>query len=233
TNGLGFFNQISQVNAIISQSKKKNSLSQFTAADDVEICRGMSYAAFPELVELVNEGGQITVDGFRSCLKNRGIDDLAFQNKILNMTLQTREGVQYAAGRIIDTLLLDNQCYMWMLRDFPYFKIELEVDDNNSINLIFNGTWEAFVTEDPTGPRENAVKACVKINISREMVAITSFELTQLSDNPSATRAFELLEANQQNILMKLITFIQHAFGYNCEFRLEEQQEDDQSWPPT
>ncbi len=120
---------------------------------------------------------------------------------------------------------------MWMLRDFLHFKIELEVD-NNSVHLIFKGTWEALATEEPTGPRENAVEACVKINISREMVAITSFELTQISENPSAAKTFELLEANQKNIRMKLITFIRHAFGYNCEFRLEEQHEDDQSWSP-
>ncbi|CAM2839625.1 Uncharacterised protein [Legionella steigerwaltii] len=230
TNGLGFFTKIKKINSIICESKKKDSISIFDAKDEKEIGRDRSYAVFPELRI---ENAKITLESFRRCLNNRGIQDLAFQNKILNMILQNRDGVQFAMNKIVDSLLyLEDEYPIWMRPDLPEYKIELEVDNNNSVNLIFKGIWETLTTDDSAGPKENAIEACIKINISRDLVAITSFDLTKLSDMPNVTKAFELLEANQQNILMKLITFIRHVLGYNSELRLEERQENDRSWSP-
>ncbi|WP_392537155.1 hypothetical protein [Legionella sp. 227] len=228
TNGLGFFSQIQRANSVI-RATKKNDLT-FNAEDEKEIGRNTSYAAFPELRD---RNTKITLDSFRGCLNDRGITDAAFQNKILHMTLQSRIGIHFAMNKIVESLLnLEADYPVWMCPDLPEYKIELVVVNNNSVDFIFKSIWKTLAPDDPTGETVNAVEACIKINISREVVAITSFELTKLSDMPNVTKAFELLEANQQNILMKLITFIRHVLGYNSELRLEEQQENDRSWAP-
>ncbi|MCW8407522.1 hypothetical protein OQJ13_00860 [Legionella sp. PATHC035] len=231
TNGLGFFTQIQRASSIIRESKQNDSISTFNAEDEKEIGRSSSYAVFPELR---SKNTKITLDGFRRCLADRGINDAAFQNKILHMTLQSRLSLHFAMNKIVDTLLyLQNEYPIWMSPDVPEHKIELEVVNDNSVDFIFKGIWQTHVTDSPTGETVNAVEALIKINISREVVAITSFELTKLSDMPNVTKAFERLEENQQNIIMKLITFIRHALGYNSELRLEEQEENDRSWAPT
>ena len=225
TDGLGLFSKIAKINTIISNYKKTHSISEFTAADDVEIGRGRSYAFFPELAEFVAQGGQITVDRFRQCLTNRGINDVAFQNKILTLTLQNKSGIQFGMGRIIDGLFLENG---FLLAQNPDYQIDMDVTHDDRVSLVYTGVWEDPTTE----PRTPAIKACVKINISPDMVAISAFDLTKLSDNPVATAAYHLIEENQQNIIMKIITFIMHVFGFNSELRLEEKQEGDLSWAP-
>lgn len=230
TNGLRFFTQIQSANSIIRESKQNGSISTFNAEDENEIGRSSSYAAFPELRV---KNTKITLDVFRRCLEDRGIKDAAFQNKILHMTLQSRACIHYAMNKIVDSLLyLENENPIWMSPYLPEYKIELQVINNNSVDFIFKGIWQTLATDSQTGETVDAVETCVKINISRDVVAITSFELTKLSDMPNVTKAFERLEANQQNILMKLITFIRHILGYNSELRLEEQEENDPSWAP-
>ncbi len=225
TDGLGFFSKIESMKTIISNHKKTNSISEFTQADEIEIGRGSSYAVFPELVVLVKQGGQITIGLFRECLNARGIADVALQNKILNMTLQSQAGLQFAMGKLVDGLFFEHD---FLLVQNPNYQIAMEVMCDGSANLIFKGVWEDPMQQ----PREPAVAVSVKINISPDMVAITGFNMTKLSDASVTTAAYDLIEKNQQNIIMAIITFIRHFFGFNSELRLEEKQEGDLSWAP-
>ena len=225
TDGLGFFTKVNMIRGIIDKYKKDSAIAKFTEADEFEISRGASYAVFPELLTGVKEGHSVNLNAFRKSLTDRQITDIAFQNKILNLTLQNKSGVQYAMGKIVDGLFIDNELLIMMNHNY---KLELEVDSNNSVNLIFKGVWEDVKEE----PRQPAFEATVKINITPEKATITNFDLTKLSDTPETSTAYDLLIENQQNILMKLITFIKQILGFNSEFTLEKKDENDANWAP-
>ena len=220
---LGFFSTAKQMSDIINESKKDKSISTFDGRDDSEIGRGMSYAVFPELKEKVNDDEQITVEDFRNALSTRGIKDEAFQNKILNFTLQNKSGIQFAFGKIIDKLLLENDFLLTMNTDF---KLNLQVESDESVSMQFIAFWK-----DPTNaPTELAIGLDVKVNITPDQIFIDRFDLQRFSDNPVAKEAIDFLESNQQNILMKLITFIKRMLGFDSELRLEQKNENDESW---
>ena len=61
-------------------------------------------------------------------------------------------------------------------------------------------------------------------------MAIVDCRLTMLSESPAATAFYSHLEENQQNILMKIITFIMHALGFNNNLILEKSEPDDLGW---
>jgi hypothetical protein len=217
---LGFFNLINQVHKTVEEYKKSKPVSTYNE-DNTEIGRSDGYAVFPELLENFRQGHSVTLESFRKSLSDRGVVDIDFQNKILNLVLQNKSGLQFALGRIMNQILLNKNFLLIMNADY---KLEIEVEDEDSINLIFKGVWE-----DPnTDPRTPAIEACVKVNMTPGIVAIDDFKLTKLSD--SANDAFKYLEANQKNILMQLFIFIKNILGFNSELRLEEKQKEDPSW---
>lgn len=71
------------------------------------------------------------------------------------------------------------------------------------------------------------------MQLSLETVAMTHCELIKLADNPTTNAIFDSLEENQQNIFMKLITFIMHLLGLNHELILEQRELEDHCWEPS
>lgn len=219
----GFFSAAKQMSNIINQSKKDPSISTFNERDDFEIGRGASYAVFPELKEQVSQGKKITVTDFRRSLSERGVTDEAFQNKILNFTLQNKSGIQFAFGKIVDKLMLEND---FLLTMNPNFKLNLKVESDQSVSMQFIAFWK-----DPTNaPEEPAIGLDVKVKITPDQIFIDRFDLQRFSDNPVAKDAMDFLQANQQNILMQLITYIKRVLGFDSELRLEQKGSNDENW---
>jgi hypothetical protein len=223
TNNHGFFSNIDKIKTILSAHKQENDIATFDIKDESEIGRGQSYAVFPEL----KQGQKITVQSFRKSLEDRGVVDPEIQNKILNLILQNKAGVHYAMGNVINFLLLEKG--FDLLMNAAGYTIELEVNGPMDVDLVFKAEWDNFREE----PREASIAANVKINITPNSAAITDFTLTKLADSTVANSAFEFLQDNQQNILMKLITLIKHALGFNSELRIEQSNENDNDWVNT
>ena len=199
-------------------------MTAFTQADEVEISRGSSYAYFPELRKHVDQDNSITIDDFRKTLTAKGVSDPLFQNKVLCMILQSKLGIQFGLVGTLDGLLL-NQVGS-IISDAGTREISMEVNNYNNINLNIKGEIKDFNNHDV--PPLISFSIC--INITPDMVAITDYSLTQISNTPSADSAFKFFEDNQQNILEKILTYIKRFFGYNSELRLEENTDNRFSW---
>jgi len=219
----GFFTMIEMIRLDITAIKNNGLIDNFAQPDEVEIARGTSYAFFPELLNLVEKNQAVTTDAFRQCLIVRKITDVDFQNKILAMTLQTKVGLQFGIGKI----LFDLAYYHSQDLGLSYPQIKLEVQSNQNIDFIF----ESNIEDRTKDPREPVIQTLVRINITPDSVFITDFNLTKLSDNKEGSRFFDALKANQQNILMQLITWIRHRLGYHAELILEQQAEDCNRFP--
>lgn len=223
TNNHSFFSNLRLMENIIKDHKKSNPIATFDQRDETEIGRSTGYAVFPELKAQVQAGTPISVDDFRHALAQRGIYNPAMQNKILNFTLQNKAGLQFAMGGIVSALMAEAQLAMAMNHNY---QLNIEVNGPDDVTLVFDGVWEDVTVE----PREPAVSAHVEINITPSKILITDFNLTQVGDSAAANQAHDYLLSNQQNILMKLLTFIKHLFGFNAELRLEQENKEDQSW---
>lgn len=223
---LGFFSQVEKINAEIKKFKRSNSTAEFTDAHSFEIGRGPSYALFPELLEIVDKGEQVTIPLFRKALHTRGITNIDFQNKILSLVLQNKAGIQYPIGNIVNNLFMNNNHSLLMDRNY---KLSLKVDDPNCVKLVFKAVWEDYTTE----PRKPSIDVCVEVYITPDVVAINDFKITQISDTPVAHAAYRFLEDNQQNIIEKILSYIKRVFGFNSELRMEEAQANEQCWAPS
>ncbi len=220
---LGFFSGIAVVNKVMQEFKGEDSLAVFNIDHETEIGRGLSYALFPELRRDVIDGGQVTIESFRRALTTRGVSDIDFQNKVLCMILQNKAGIQFPLIGIIDILFHDNGHQL--VRNASY-ELSLEVNSEYDLTLVFKGTWDLYNTE----PKEPAISVSASVNITPDMVAITDFNMTKISDSPEANAAYNFLENNQQNILEKILSYIKRFFGFNSELRLEETNDGDVSW---
>jgi len=220
---LGFCPVVANMKRLVQQAKRSNLIAEFTSRDEDEIGRGMSYAMFPELRQWVDNGQSISIDAFRDCLNQRGVHDPAFQNKILNLTLQTKSGIHYGLGALFIELCSAHDLHV---STEPDYKVSLEVIDNTSVDLVYKQTFYRPEEESV----EQGVRVEVRVNISERRAAIRSFNVENLSD--VSHPVYDFFMANQQNILFQLITFIKNLLGFNSDLRLEEKDRDDHSWVP-
>lgn len=213
-----FFSNINKIHEEIKEYKNSASLSAFTQAHETEIGRGKSYAIFTELRNDVTQGRKVTIESFRNALITRGVTDVDFQNKILALILQNKAGVQYPLGNIVNGLFLENNFQLIMNANYG---LELNVNNNNDVTLVFTGTWDDY----SENPRKAAIKVNAEVTITPDMASISNFKISQIADTPQANAAFKFLEDNQQNILQKIITFLKEIFGFNSELRLESNED--------
>ncbi|MGC1181976.1 hypothetical protein [Legionella sp.] len=225
---LGFFSNITKMNKKVKEFKLLNSLVKFTQVDEGEISRGSSYAMFPELIDDVNKGGKVTIKSFRQALDERDIDDLDFQNKVLYMVLQTKIGLQFGLGAILIDWFNSQDNKFAINQDQS--KASLEVTSNEKVTFIFK-----FILDDITiDPRKPAISALIYIDITPQKVAITDFNITQISDTPNASDAYQFLKDNQQNILEKILekilSYFKQLFDLNNGLELEKDNDENFSW---
>ncbi len=215
---LSFHSDIATIKTIIKDFKKSQSgfIAEFTEDDEAEIGRGTSYDVF-------NEGNKVTIESFKKSLSEKGVVDVNLQNKILCMVLQNRAGLQYPIGNIVNNLFLNNNYKLLMNQDYG---LAIEVNSNKKVTLVFNGIWEDYTKN----PREPAISVKASVAISSDEVAISNFTITQLSESPVASESYQFLKDNQQNILEKIISHIKQFFGFNDEFKLEENNDENISW---
>lgn len=218
------FSDIFDQKKIIEKTKDETTLHEFTQEDKTEIARGDSYAYFPELKEHVAQGHAITIEDFMKTLDAKGVSDPLFQNKVLCMILQNKLGIQFGLVQILNGLLMSKGGSI--ISDQSSLEISLEVNNPNNINLNIEGKIQDLTDNDV--PPQISFSIC--INITPDMVAITDFTLTQMSNSPTADSAFKFLEDNQQNILEKILSYIKRFFGFNSELRLEENTDNRFSW---
>ncbi len=212
---LSLFSDIAAAKFDIEKSEKLKSLAEFTKADEFEIGRGKTYAVFKELKNDVN----VTIESFRNGLATRGLLDTELQNKILCMTLQTKVGIPFALGNIINSLFLNNKHNLLMN---PDYELALEVNNDKKVTLTLKGFCDAIINiKDP------AISFSISVAITPASVVISNFTITQLSDSQEASNAYKFLEDNQQNILEKIVSYIKQFFGFNSELKLEDSNDQD------
>ncbi|WP_298622544.1 hypothetical protein, partial [uncultured Legionella sp.] len=140
------------------------------------------------------------MDAFRHSLKARGVTDVIFQNKILSLVLQSKAGLQFALGNVLNGLLMDNNHMFLMQSDY---NVNINVIDGQHIKLTLEGNWRNIRSETDAPD----LKADITVDISSEKVSIESFQVTQLSNSPETKSAFKFLEANQAGLLEKIFIF--------------------------
>lgn len=79
-------------------------------------------------------------------------------------------------------------------------------------------------------PRQSIFSLKVSANVTRDMVIITEFNVTKLTDDILWNPIFENIKENQNNIFEKIILWIRLKLGFNCEFRFEETEKNDTTW---
>ena len=218
---LGFYPVVAEMKRLVQEAKKNPNIAQFTPQDDNEIGRGTSYAMFPELHASVTAGHHVSIEAFRACLNQRGVHDPAFQNKILNLILQSKSGIHYGLGALVIGL-----CHQHDLpvAGRPGYTATLDVLDNKSVDLVYK--QELYLPSADSIGQEVSVE--VRVNISEHAAAIRSFNVENLSD--VSHPVYDFFMANQQHVFFQLITFIKNLLGFNSELRLEEKCRDDHSW---
>ncbi|MBI2785168.1 MAG: hypothetical protein HYX60_02200 [Legionella longbeachae] len=178
---------------------EKMIIQSFDQKDDDEIARAGSYAIFPELEQ---------------------------QDKILHMLLQHRAGIQFRLGALIQHNFpspKDNK--QKYLNVDPVYKLEIKVIGKNSVDLSYTAK---IIEKNPWDSEDSseAFNVTVNINITPDKVLIKDFNLTKVIDNENTNTAFELIQSQQQNILMQLLTYIKHALGFDSELRIDTQEEE-------
>lgn len=222
-NSFNFFQNLKKMNEVVLHFKVSDVINDFNSADEKEIGRGESYAVFPELAKMVNNEEKITIDAFRNSLQSRGITDITFQNKILSLVLQSKAGLHFALGNVLNGLLMENNHNFLMQ---PNYHLNLEVLGNKHIKINFTGNWRNIMNETDTAD----LRANVSVDITPDKVAIESFQVTQLSNSPETKSAFEFLEANQANLLEKIFIFLKNLFSLNADIEIENVSKDDLPW---
>lgn len=211
-----FFHAMNEVKETIAHLKQKNSSAVFNQKDEQEIGRGKSYDVFADF----NECEAITIKSFRKSLNKRGVSGLEMQNKILNLILQNRIGVHFQLANLVNNLFLGNDFNFAV--DGSNYNIELAVNGADDVDLVFKAKCK------DVNRQKDAMNVNVKVNITPAKVVITDLVITKLAE--SANSAFKFLQSNQQNILMKLITLIKRALGFDSEFIIEQSGEDGENW---
>ena len=218
-----FFYQIKQINNIVLKFKKDEISNDFSPDDEKELGRGTTYAVFPELTKQTKQNRSITIDDFRNSLGLRGVSDPALQNKILSLILQSKLGIQFGLGGVLNSLFVDNEEQKFLASNYA---LSFEVRNNQRVKLIYS-----TVIRDITKKNlDTDFTAKIEIDITPNRVAIDKFIITQLSETPNSNSAFKNLEANQVNILMKIILFLMNYFKMNSDIEIENVYYDKTPW---
>jgi hypothetical protein len=223
TDKLGFFTHIRGMRAAILCHKNREATQAFDKSDEYEVGgRGgpSSYLVFPELKQLEADGGKITTTVLRNVLARRNITDPAFQNKILNFTLQSRSGLHFGIMQILGDYVarLANNPGIEIEKTPQNYTLKLKTADDGTVNLVLKNT---FVNQD----KLPLMQFKCKFNLSPTQVIITTCHFKKLHDSPLANTLHTLLKANQQNCLQQLVTFLRHCLGFNDELRLEHESD--------
>lgn len=220
-----FFTGIATVREVIKAHTHTKKHIPKTSRDDTEIGRGNSYAVLPELKEEVASRTPITIDSFKRALTGRGVSDINFQNKILCMLLQTKLALHFGLANVIINLLTSADNDNPVCIDNKNLELSLEIN-NNDVALIFKGDFSLA----PYDAQSIKVSVSYRVNITPDMVAITDFNITHISDNDKTQDFYTALKDQQQNILYQILTYIKRLLGFNSELRLEESSHDDVAW---
>lgn len=183
----------SKLNIIKQAVVEKSEVAPFNNEDEFEIGRGNAYAVLSEL-----EGQKITIQSFRDALNNNGITDQAFQNKILNMLIQHRVGIQYRLGsHLLDFINHANTVATCFFTTDPDYKVKIKIN-NNSVDLIY----KAIVNERDllTSSTSKAFNATITINISSEKSLIKEYNITKINNSIQTQDVFNQLKSKQQDI---------------------------------
>lgn len=207
---------------IVSKSPKL----RFNAKDEGEIARGFSYAFFPELKDLVQNGRQLTFDDVRRSLSQRGIDDIAFQNRILMMLIQNKVCLQFGLYPIFNALFAE---FKLIAKESQLIET-LEVNHAEEICYSFKNSFYELDEGSQINLEKPAIELSFEIKITPEKVELISYQLKQLFDSPNVREAYAAVQAEQQNILMQWITYIKYLLGFASELIVEEQKDHHFDW---
>jgi hypothetical protein len=211
-NSLGFFSNISKAKSQAEAFYKEPNCFEFNEKDHDEINRGDSYAFFDDLKALVQTDQELSIDNFKESLKQQGITDENFQNRVLWLILQSKIGIHFSIPRIVDQLFLNKDYYLYLKNP----KVSLDINHKDELILNFSGTL--------TNPdnHESLSSFNSRLVITPEMVTISDFSFIKISDSKIAEDFFQFLEDNQHHFLQRLWLWIKRFFGFNAELRLEE-----------
>jgi|LauGreDrversion4_2_1035121.scaffolds.fasta_scaffold38481_5 hypothetical protein len=210
---LPFFNTLNVVTEELQRQKTDEV--QINDKDENEIGRGNSYAFFDEL-----KNKAITTTLFRQSLIDRGITDLNFQNRIFNLILQNRDGIQFGVCRVLETLIIGNNFKIFHPQGMDN-DIQLHAIDEQHVELVFKSTYSDMSNVEQENP---AFDIEMRFVISTDRVDITTFEFTKTSDTAETENFFNFLNEHQANFLMKFIIMIKQWLGMDVGIRLEDTQ---------
>lgn len=212
------------MNSMVLKFKQEDIINDFGTKDEKEIGRAGPYAVFSELKELVDQQKKrLTVQDLRASLSQRGVSDPIFQNKILSLILQNRAGIQFGLGLAFATLFTEST--------HPYclnsnYDISIEVKNSQQVKLVYTANWQNITKQS----RATELGARVEIDITPNRVAIDQCIIAQISDSPEAKAAFDYLNANQVNIIHKIILFLMNYFQINSDIEIENVYYDKTPW---
>lgn len=217
SNKSNFFAIVKEIRGQVLNFKSELKDNGFATKDEIEISRGLSYAVLPQLIER-GENNQITTQIFIDELKNAGVKDDIFQQKILSLLLQSRAGIHYGIVGAVNALFL-NHNYQYLVSN-DSFKLKLEVKNGKKVRIIADSTIINLEQEKCFGVH-------LEIDITPKRVCINKLQITKkFENNNDADNAFSLLEKNKANILQMFIIFIKRLFNADSNMEIENEKKD-------
>ncbi len=140
-------------------------------------------------------------------MTTRGIKDSAFQQKILSSFHQGRLKLPFTLLGGINGLLIQNEILLHVDSDFI-----LQVLDENSVDLVFTNTLKDLANN------QEIAKYTAVVNISPKECVLKSSSVEVLENSDKAQQISKIFASQQQNIIMKIITFIKHKLGFYGDF---------------
>lgn len=216
-----FFKQIASEQHVVLKRKELQLLPVLADKDHQEVGRGLSYAIFPELkASFENDNQKITVEAIRKAFAARGVTDEIFQNKIIFFLLQSRSGIGFALGNTLNTLF-DFELLLSQEINFRY-----EIQDNNCVKLVFEGSSEDL----STGEKTPGLTTSIQLTLTPDKLVIDKFAITKVGQTPTVNEWFAKLESTQVNFLQKFIQFLKNYLIGTPELELENETQDKQLW---
>ena len=208
----GLFNPINQAISLLNNLSKPLH-HNFNEIDEAEIGRKDSYAYFDEL-----KGQHITTQRFKQSLQRRGIVDEVFQNRILDLILQSRKGIQFGLGNTILALGHENNFEYSLNRET---EIKLNVISQDKIEL----ECKFQLMDTQLVPLQPALSVDIRFLITPTSVHISTFKFDKISNTENTNNFFEYLQNNQENFFWRFIILIQKLLGMNVGIQIEQTKE--------
>ena len=167
----------------------------------------MLLKVFDELASKVGDDDKShTVLMFKSSLQSRGIDNNPFQNKIIEVLLESQLNQDFILNQIL-TETLNASVYGFKMEQPGDFK--LVVNDDNQVELTLKRTW---LYEPESGGITGKVEADIKVLITPDELLIQSFRLKPSSNDDYTRQAFKYFNENQQGIFQAIMNRLRHLF---------------------